>query len=430
MNWKRILQYSIIAAASFGQSALAQAPPKLTLAQAQATALSNHPRIQSAQYSALAANEATRTISASYYPQAYGSMTAVGAEHNTSISAGGLTNSNVLDRYADGLAVGQLITDFGRTQNLVASSRLESQAANENVQATRQAVLLAVDRAYYDVLAAQAVRRVAEKTVEDRQLVSDEVTTLANSKLRSTLDVSFANVNLAQAKLASLQAQNDVQAAFAALSVAMGFQEQRVFELEEAPLPPPPPPDPKPLIDQALHQRPELAGESFNVQSLEKFATAERDLWFPTVSALGAAGLVPYRVAGLASRYAAGGANISIPIFNGRLFRARHAEAEMKVRQENQLLRDLQDSVAHDVEVAWLNATTAYQRLGITQLLLDQASRSLDLAQERYKLGLGSIVELSQAELNQTQAEVEQTRAKYDYQAQIAVLNFETGALP
>jgi outer membrane protein len=89
----------------------------------------------------------------------------------------------------------------------------------------------------------------------------------------------------------------------------------------------------------------------------------------------------------------------------------------------------LQNQIVRDVRTAWLNANSGFQRLSVTQQLFAQANMALDLAQSRYKLGLSSIVELSQAQLNQTQAEIAQTSAKYDYEAQISALNYQTGAL-
>ncbi len=97
----------------------------------------------------------------------------------------------------------QLVTDSGRTSNLVGSSRLQAQATAQNAQATRFEVLLQVNQAYFDVLHAQAVVRVAEQTVAARQLLSDQVTELGRNNLRSQLDVSFAEVNVSQAKLPS-----------------------------------------------------------------------------------------------------------------------------------------------------------------------------------------------------------------------------------
>lgn len=132
----------------------------------------------------------------------------------------------------------------------------------------------------------------------------------------------------------------------------------------------------------------------------------------------------------LADRYAAAGFNVNIPIFNGHLYGALHTEATARARAEEQNLRDLQNRIVRDVQTAWLSANSAYQKLAVTDELLSEATQSLNLAQARYKLGLSSIIELSQAQLNLTQAQIEQAGAKYDYQARVSALNFAIGNQP
>jgi outer membrane protein len=149
----------------------------------------------------------------------------------------------------------------------------------------------------------------------------------------------------------------------------------------------------------------------------------------PTISAVGVAGLTPAYQVPLTDRYAAAGINVSVPIFNGFLFSARHQEATLRARAADQNMRDLADRISRDVRVAWADAMTAYQNLDVTAQLVKQASLALDLSQGRYKLGLASIVELSQAQLNLTQARIDNTNAKYDYQIQQAVLTYQTGQL-
>jgi len=432
---KRILKIVLIvvlgcgAQFSFGQTPQKQVPQSLSLKEAEAMALKNHPLLQASQLSALAARQVVTEVKSAYFPAATGSLTAAGALPNCRITAGFLNNPIILNRYANGVEVNQLITDFGHTSNLVASARLGASAATQSAQQTEQDVLLAVNRAYYGVLRAEAVLKVAEETVRQRQLVADQVTELANSKLRSGLDVSFANVNLAQAQLLLVQAQDDEKAAYAELANALGLATQQPFELVEEPMPSAPPVDPTDLVAQALQNRPDLASARFTHDAAVRVARAERDLWMPTITAVGAAGLTPAYQVPLSDRYAAAGINVNIPIFNGFLFSARHQEATLRARAADQDMRDLADRIARDVRTAWLNARTAYQRLDVTAQLLSQATLALDLAQGRYKLGLSSIVELSQAQLNLTQAQIANTSAKYDYQAQIANLNYQVGAL-
>lgn len=409
---------------------LSQSLQTLSLADARKLAIQNHPQIQIATNLAAAAGARVQQAKSAYYPQAYGSLTGVDSQSNTRIAAGGLNNPIIYERYSNGVTVGQLLTDFGRTHELVRSSSYRAQARQEDVTATRANVLLQVDQAYFAALKARTVLQVAEKTVKTRQLVADQVSTLAKNKLKSGLDVSFANVDLSQAQLLLVQAQNDLQASFADLSTALGFAEQKTFQLVEEPLPAAPPADLPLLLHQALQNRPELLSQQFDVNSAKSYATAERDLWFPTITAVGTAGLTPYGADQLAPRYAAAGFNVNVPLFNGHLYGALRSEADSQAQAQQQYLRDLQNRVVRDVQKAWLNSNSAYQRLSLTDELLKGAAQALDLAQERYKLGLSSIIELSQAQLNETQAEIAQAGAKYDYAAQISVLNFQIGRTP
>jgi outer membrane protein len=147
------------------------------------------------------------------------------------------------------------------------------------------------------------------------------------------------------------------------------------------------------------------------------------------VSAVAAAGLTPVAQTGLGNNYAAAGVNVNIPIINGHLFGARTSEARYRAQAEQQNLRDLENRITRDVRTAWLNVNSAFQRLSVTEQLLRQATLAADLAQSRYNLGLGSIVELSQAQLNVTQAQIAEASAKYDYQSQVSTLNYEVGNL-
>jgi len=402
----------------------------ITLAEAEKIAIQNHPQIQVATYLASAATARVQQARSAYYPQAYGSLTGVDAERNSRVAAGGLNNPIIFERYSNAVTVGQLLTDFGRTHELVKSSNYHAQARQEDVVATRADVVLQVDQSYFAVLKAQTVLQVAQKTVSTRQLVADQVGALAKNKLKSGLDVSFANVDLAQAQLLLVQAQNDLQASLADLSAALGYATQRTFRLAEEPMPAAPPTELAALLQQALQNRPELISQRLDVNSAKSYATAERDLWFPTITAVGTAGLTPYGADQLAPRYAAAGFNVNIPLFNGHLYGALRSEADSQAQAQQQYLRTLQDRVVRDVQKAWLNANSAYQRLSLTDQLLQSATQALDLAQERYKLGLSSIIELSQAQLNETQAEIAQAGAKYDYEAQLSALNYQVGRMP
>jgi outer membrane protein len=399
----------------------------LTVKAAEALALKNNPQISVARLNALAAQQITREARSNLWPSARIDLTGVDANPGSRITAGALNNPTVYQRAAAGTTVSQLITDFGRTTNLTASANLAAKAENQNALATKEQILLAVDQAFYNALQTQAVLTVAEQTVKDRQTVADQVGALYKSKLKSELDFSFANVNLAQAKLLLLDAQNNLNAAQASLSAVLGFPSLQNFQLmEDTTTLAAPPDNVDDLISVAFSMRPEILSLEFESESAERFRRAERDLLFPDIQALGVVGDTPVRNPIITNWYGAVGVNIDIPVFNGFLFTARAKEAALRSEAAKEKLRDLRDRIARDVRTSWLNAKTAYDRLAVTQQLLDQANLSLNLAQARYKLGLGSIVELSQAQLQQTQAQITNVGAGYDYRLSLAVLQYQT----
>jgi outer membrane protein len=410
------------------------APASLTLKQAEELAIKNNPQISVGRLIALASQQVTREVKSNLWPTATGEITGVDAQSGSRLTAGALNNPILYERAAAGVMVTQLITDFGRTTNLVSSANYAAKAENQNAVATKEQILLAVNKAFYNALQATAVLTVAQQTVNERQTVANQVEALFKSKLKSELDFSFASVNLAQAKLLLLDAQNNENAAFATLSMVLGYPSLENFQLvaETSPLTPPPG-NVDDLIAQAFSSRPEILSLQFQYESAKKFQTAERDLLFPSIRAMGAVGDTPVgnpavapNPGALSNTYGAVGANIDIPLFNGFLYTARAREANLRAQATQERLRDMRNLISRDVRTSWLNANTAYQRLAVTQQLLQQANLALSLAQSRYNLGLGSIVELSQAQLQQTQAQISYAQAGYDYRLSLAVLTFET----
>jgi outer membrane protein len=413
----------------FVMGAAAQTAERLTLKDAQQVAIGNHPRINAARFSARAANANITETRSAFFPNFNAGATGAEAETNSRIAAGNLNNPLILSRYANGVNVNQLVTDFGRTSSLVQSSEFRAQAEGERVNATEEQVLIGVDRAYFSALRAQAVLKVADQTVAARQDVLDQISALAKSGLKSGLDVSFAQVNLAEAKLLQIRSQNDLNAAYADLTLALGSNDYRTYDLSEEPLPAPLPADISALVKGALQERPDLKGLRFDLDSAFKFANAERLLKFPTVSLVGSFGLIPVRTSVLQNNYAAAGVTVSIPLFNGRLYSARQQQAELRARAIEQNVRNSENVITRDVRVAWLNAKTALQNLDVTSQLVDQANNSLDLAQARYKIGLSSIAELSQAQLNKTEADIAFASARYEYQIRRAELDYQVGTI-
>ena len=405
--------------------------PTLTLAEAQTLALRNHPQIAAANYRALAAEEVVKETRAGYFPTANAYATAAGADDgDTRIMAGGLNNPSVLDRAAGGVAVSQLITDFGHTANLTASSKFQAQAENQNADATREQVRLLVDTSYFGALEAQAVLRVARQTFDTRQLLLDQVSALATNKLRSELDVSFAQVALEEGRLLLQKAENNTDAAMASLSAALGYHEFHQFQLVEESLPAGTVTnDVSGLIQTALSERPELLSLRDDRDAALRFAKSQRDSRLPTIAAVGVAGDAPTHDSRLPDNYAAGGLQLSMPLFAGGLYLSRQHEAERKAQADAEMLRAVEDNVIRDVRIAWLNVNNALEQLRTTEQLLKHAVEAYDLADARYTTGISSIVELSQAQLSLTSAQIVNTNARYELLIQQANLDYQTGVL-
>ncbi len=402
----------------------------LTFADAQARALRNHPRLAAAQIQAIIAQEGVRVTESGFFPTIQAYLTAVDAgNENTRILAGAINNPSIYDRAAGGLGISQLITDFGHTSNLAAGSKLQAKAEAENAAATREQILLSADVAYFTALQARAVLQVALQTLATEQLLADQVKALAANQLKSDLDVSFAMVGFEQAQLVWQKAQGDDGTAQAFLASALGLHEPHRFELVDVTEPGVPPTDDASLIATALRTRPDLARLRYERDAAQRYARAEYDLNYPTLSAVGTIGDSPSHDIHLPDHYAAGGVQLSLPLFTGGLYAARQRQAELRARIAEENLRDAEDSTVRDVQVARLNLSTASERLRTAELLVTHADEAFRLEQARYHQGSSSIVELSQAQLNATSAEITLAGARYDALIQRAILDYQTGVL-
>jgi len=425
---------------SVGQAATTQADnavagqyPRLTQSDAEELAIKNNPRVSVARLLALAQHQVVRETRAAELPAGTASFTAVDAENGSRISAGSLTASRLFEHAGAGGGFTQLLTDFGKTSNLVASSKLLEKAQSANALASTEDIVLEVDQAFFNALQAQALLEVAEQNVRTRQTTETQISELTKNKLKSTLDLSFADVNLSQAKLLLLDAQNNVDSTMAALDAVLGFDRQETYDLvlDDASLKAPPT-DADQLLQLAFQQRPDLEALNLSQQAAVKFSHAQRDQMLPSISAAGTAGTVPIRPATyyLNNWWGAIGVNMNIPVFNGFLYSAQAKEASIRAQAASEQSRDLRDRIARDVRTAWLASNTAYQRVAVTAELLKQANLALQLAQTRYQLGLSSIVELSQAQFQQTDAAIGNTDAQYQYRLALSTLNYQIGATP
>src|SRR5277367_474810 len=311
MSTRPLLTFALLA--GLGRVTTAQQTRRLTLAEAEETALRNHPRIGSASLTAQAARTAISESRSALFPTVSSNFTSVGAEHGSTLAVGAVQTSSLYSRVAVGVGVTQLLTDFGRTANLVESAKLRATGFDKNVANIRAVVRVRVNQAYYQALASDSVLRVAQAVVENRRLTVRQVQALAQSSLKSTLDVSFAEVALSEAELALVHAENEIHASRTRLAAAMGADQVETVELADEPLPQALPPDAETLLADALKRRPDLSALELNRDAALRFANAERALSRPTINLVGVAGVLPDTDPRLKGTYSAAGVNVSIP---------------------------------------------------------------------------------------------------------------------
>jgi outer membrane protein len=413
----------------------ATATLSITRTDAEQIALKSNPRITASHLLALAAGQVTRETRSGELPQISAAITAEKAEDASRISAGALTDSRLYTHAGTGGSLSQLITDFGHTRDLVVTNKLQQKAQDQAALATEQDVLLAADQAFYQLLNAQSLLEVAKATVAARGDVQNLTSALTKSALKSDLDLNIASADLSQAQLLQLDAENAVASASATLAAVLAMPADTVYHAVEDPeeMPPPPPsPDRSAAINEsAQDQRPDLQALRFNVAADQKFATAQQLQHLPTISALAIGGITPVAPDGVfvPNWYAAGGVNLTLPVFTGFRIDAQTQEARLREKAAEKQAQELSDTIARDVHVALLNAQTAFRRIAVADQFRQQTAQALALAQTRYRLGLSSIVELSQAQLQSTQAAVAAVNARYDYLLSLRSLEYARGQL-
>ncbi len=403
--------------------------PRLTLADAEARALHNQPRLAAETLRALAMGKRVEETRSAYFPQLAGNLTAVQANGDTAVAAGAVTTSSTSTRVAGGFTLTQLVTDFGRTRELVRSSRLTAQAASQHTEDLKQQTLRDVDEAYFATEAAESVRGTAAAVLAFRRTSLRQLATLAQSQLRSTLDVQFAQVLVSEAQMAVVQADSNVQEARAQLAATMGEDTVADYVLAEEPEPTLLEDDVAVYIREAINTRADLKALQLQAQAAQQFAKSESKLNYPDVNLLGTAGEAPVRDHTLEQNYGAAGINIHVPIFNGGLYSGRAAEARLRAQAATRDVSSLTLLITRDVRTNWARAKDAYLQIRVAHDLVEQTGVALRLAQARYDAGLGSIVELNQAELSQTSALIASASARFNYLSTRAVLNYTLGIL-
>lgn len=410
--------------------------PGRFLAQREAVeiALEKHPIIQAANANLKAAEARTEQTRSLYYPQVYAnfdSTAGVGGINPRFVAPAGAMLRQNLSQYTGGVIANQRIYDFGFTQNLVDSNERAALAQEQDVNAQRALVILNVQRTYLNSLKRRRLVQIAEETVRQRGVIRSQVDTLYRQKLKSKLDLDLVQVELTNAESALVKSRNDLKASFADLNRAMGIAGPEDYVLEEVPIEVRPQRSLESLITDSL-AHPELKKAKEFARSAEARLQATKRLYLPTISAIASAGDYEVFDTGRNQRtggwWTAGGL-VSMPLFTGFMIenQVREASSQQAAAEAGSL--NIEQALTQQVTSAYLDTITFAQQIKLAEEQVKTAQEALQLSRERYRLGLGSIVEVTQSEVALFAAQTRLAEAQYEYKIAEVTLAYAAGLL-
>jgi outer membrane protein len=409
---------------------------RLSLKQAISIALKYHPRAAQAAAETGAAEEQIGEARSYLGPQVYGlgeylrsTDNGIGntsfynvngiipriAGNNHDLPSGDFSqSSDTSNNYLAGAAVSQYLWDFGRRRGFVAERRFEAAATVAQQQMVDLQLIFDVSQRYLNVLETEQLVRVYEKAVEERRFHLHEAQVKADAGLRPQLDVYLTEAEVQRAQLHLVDARNAAEDAVVAFDNALGLggaspNYQLIEVLTYSPI--------TEQLGSLLHDgvtlRPDLKALKDQALAMGARITEYRSDYFPTVN--GAAGYQAMGTGLPAANNFNVGIVISWPIFNSFLTSHQIAEAQFEQRAVQSQLEDLRQRVLLQVKTAFLDWQASLQRINRAERTLAASRAELELAEKRYAAGLADIVELEDAQRNDTADDAAYANALYGY---------------
>ncbi|MDE3241358.1 MAG: TolC family protein [Nitrospirota bacterium] len=333
-----------------------------------------------------------------------------------------------------GLLLNQLITDFGATAHHILASQATETATEKDILTNKALVILNVQQAYLTCLMQQRLVEIAAENLEKRALIQKQLQALTKHQLKSKLDLDLVTVQVKNAELALIKAQNDLSQAFAALNNAMGVEGPNRYELEKVSMATAPPPAMDQLVEEGLKNRPELLGEQHRLVATQELLQEVRAFNLGEISTVGTIGITKYGDVhdggipqdGVAPLWGFG-VSARLPLFTGFKIQNQIVEAGHRKGETEQEIQNLANEVILQVIRASLNQTTAAEQIVLEQERVAFAREAVNLAQERYRLGLSAIVEVVRAATALFDAESRLAEAQYVYKKSQALVAYAAG---
>jgi outer membrane protein len=391
----------------------------LSVQQAVAIALKYHPLVAEGTANLKASQARTDQARSLYYPQIYANANTVagaGVTNPRFLIGGGLLRENQTT-FTGGVIANQRIYDFGYTANLVESNKLAARSLEQDVNARRALVLVQVERAYLNSLKRRRLVQIAEETVRERGQIAGQIETLYRQQLKSKLDFDLAHVELVNAQSLLVKSRNDLRSSFADLNRTMGVAGADDYVLEDVSVEIRPQ---KPLdgwINESL-SHPEVKRAREQTASADARLTAAKRQYLPTVSAIASGGTFdPFdpRQNQQTGGWWMAGAMISMPLFTGFLIENQVAEASAQREAASAATTGIEQALTQQVTNAYLDTITLAQQIKLAEEQVKTAQEALQLSKQRYRLGLGTVVEVTQSDVALTAAQTRLADTQYDY---------------
>jgi outer membrane protein len=408
------------ASMAFPQETALPVPGKpLTLEQCVALGLKFNPALRGNQASVEAQKARVEQALAAYYPQINFSAGYNAQTFNFITLAGQFRpytyNYTFQDIFSMGPNLTQTIYDFGRTSSAVKQNRENVKASEQDLVTTRQTVILNVKQAYFGVLQSQHLIEVAQEVGNNTKQHLDQAQGFYQAGTRPKIDVTKAEVDVANADLALITAKNNYLVARVNLNNAMGLTEKLEFPIEDIMGITPEKIGVDDILKAAFEQRPEILQLKAKQRSQEAAIELAQSSYYPILS-----GTAQYLMRGRhmpneTAWDAFFGATLTVPLFSGFLSPSQVSEQRANLRNLLAQEETLKLNIRLESEQAYLSAKQAEEQVRVTQKTVSQAQENYELAAGRYQVGVGSPLEITDAEVSLANAKANYIQALYNY---------------
>jgi outer membrane protein len=397
--------------------------PVVTLAEALRAARAHQPSLDLARGNASAARGVADQARGALLPQLSGTVSYKRGTTNFVPQPGGMTLGNTpavtsslatVPQWFAGLSGSQLIYDFGETINRWKAARVAADAADESAHTTEAQVAYNARSAFFTARATKDLVGVARETLANQEKHLAQVQGFVEVGTHPEIDLTQAKADRATAQLQLINAENNYSVAKAMLNMAMGVERSVDYDLSDEEQPPVEGEDAdvEALIDFAKQRRPEMATLRLNLQSQELGLRSAHDMYWPN---LGVAGTIndsgPYL--DRTNWNFSGVVTLSVPLLQGGAIDAQIHQAQGQVVQAKAQLETERQQVRLDVEQARLGIRSAKGAIAAADDALANTRDRLRLAEGRYATGVGSIIELGDAQVALTTAAAQKVSAQY-----------------